>query len=196
MNRKLVLATRNPDKVREIQELLADLDVDFLTLDGFSDAPEVDEDGDTLEANALKKATAIARHTGQASVADDTGLEVDFLNGAPGVYSSRYAGENASYADNVRKLLSEMDGVPDGDRNARFRCVVAFVHGNQERTVDGVCEGRICRDVQGSEGFGYDPVFRVTETGLTFAEMGLVEKNKISHRAKAFMSFKEMYQAL
>lgn len=196
MKKRIVLATRNSDKVREIIELLASLDAEILPLTSFADAPEVEEDGHTLEANALKKARTIARHTGLPAVADDTGLEVDYLDGAPGVYSSRFAGEHASYADNVKKLLEQLRGVPREKRSARFRCVVAYVDGDLAETVSGECQGVICEEPHGNRGFGYDPVFYVPEYGCTFAEMELETKNKISHRAKAFSNFKHLISNL
>ncbi len=192
--RKLVLATRNNDKIVEIGKLLQGLDVQLLSLDAFPEAPDVLEDGDTLEANAIKKAREIAEYTGLAAVADDTGLEVDCLHGAPGVYSGRYAGENVSYSDNVNKLLDELHGVPWEERKARFRCVVALHDNGMSKTVEGGCEGIICEKPQGSKGFGYDPVFFVQEYGKTFAEMELADKNTVSHRGIAFKRFRQLVE--
>lgn len=191
---KLVLATQNQDKVREIQKLLADLNIEIVMLDKFSDVPEVIEDRDTLEGNAMKKAEEISKITGLPTVADDTGLEVDFLNGAPGVYSSRYSGRNATYADNVKKLLSELNGVPWEKRTARFRTVVALYSEGVSEIAEGVCEGFISEAPKGNRGFGYDPVFYVPEYNATFAEMDLALKNKISHRGKAFLNFKRILE--
>lgn len=188
---RLVLATRNRDKVTEIAQLLEELNLELHTLIEFPDAPVVIEDGETLKENAIKKAREIAEHTGMPAVADDTGLEVDALNGAPGVYSSRYAGENASYEDNVRKLLQELEAVPSERRSARFRCVVALVAGGDTHTVEGVCNGVIIDAPRGDQGFGYDPVFFVPEHGQTFAEMQPNLKNQISHRARAFEALKQ-----
>jgi len=189
---KLVLATRNSDKVKEIRELLNLPDIEILALDEFPDAPEVAEDGATLEENAIKKAEGIAKYTGLPAVADDTGLEVDYLNGEPGVYSSRYAGEGASYSDNVEKLLRQLAGVPWERRMARFRCVVALCTEGESQTVEGTCDGFITESPHGRGGFGYDPVFYVPEYGSTFAEMDLELKNRISHRGKAFRKLKEL----
>ena len=192
--RRIVLATHNRDKLKEIRRLLDPAQFELLTLDDFDDFPEIEEDGATLEENALKKAREVYRATGLLSVADDTGLEVDALGGRPGVYSSRFAGENASYADNVRKLLEEMKDVPPDERTARFRCVVAIVDRRRETTVEGVCEGRITTEPRGQGGFGYDPVFWVPEAGKTFAEMSAEEKNTISHRGRAFRKAAQVLQ--
>jgi XTP/dITP diphosphohydrolase len=189
---KLVLATGNRDKIKEMRELLNLSGIKILTLDEFPDAPDVVEDGKTLEENAVKKARTIADFTGLPTVADDTGLEVDYLNGKPGVYSSRFAGEGASYSDNVQKLLRQLAGIPWEKRRARFRCVVALCTKTETRTVEGACEGFITEAARGERGFGYDPVFYVPEFSRTFAEMGLAVKNKISHRAKAFGKLKEL----
>lgn len=194
MSRRLVLATGNQDKIVEIKNLLEHLEIEILTLDAFPGAPDVVEDGKTLEENAIKKARAIADFTGLPAVADDTGLEVDYLDGAPGVYSSRYSGEHATYADNVNKLLRELVGVPKEKRSARFRCVAAFCNPNDCRTIEGRCEGVIGEERRGEGGFGYDPVFYVPEYDRTFAEMDLELKNRISHRAKAFLKLRELIE--
>jgi len=182
---KIVLATRNIDKIREIEDALSGLQYDMLTLDNFPAVPDIVEDGTTIEQNALKKANVVHTITGELSLADDTGLEVDFLDGKPGVISSRFAGENASYNDNVAKLLSLMKGVPAEKRTARFRCVIALVNRSIEQTFEGVIEGVILDKKRGTQGFGYDPVFLVPATGWTFAEMPLDYKNRISHRGLA-----------
>ncbi len=183
---KLVIASGNPDKVAEIDALLQDgLDETVEVLPRPEDLPETIEDGDTLEYNAIKKATEVAEFTGLPAVADDTGLFVDALDGAPGVYSARYAGENVTYQDNVDKLLHEMTGVED--RSARFRTVVAYVElGKEPVTFEGVVEGSIATEECGKGGFGYDPLFVPDETnGKSFAEITAVEKKAISHRARA-----------
>lgn len=178
---RIVVASKNPDKVREVEEVLASLDVPVEVVGGL-DWPEVEETEPTLEGNALLKARAVAAATGVPALADDTGLEVDALGGAPGVRTARYAGEEASYADNVRRLLEELRGV--SDRTARFRTVVALVRPDgREVVAEGVLEGRIAEEPRGSGGFGYDPVFEVG--GRTLAEMGSAEKHAISHRARA-----------
>ncbi len=188
----LVLATRNLDKVREMRQVLADCGWEIVSLEQFPDAPEVVEDGATVEANAIKKAVAIARHTDLVALADDTALEVDALGGAPGVCSSRYAGPGATYADNVRKLLRDLAGVPAERRTARFRCVIAVAEGERVATVEGICEGLITSSPRGDGGFGYDPVFLVPAMGLTFAEMSSEQKHSVSHRGQALRKAKEV----
>lgn len=185
---RLVLATGNPYKVQEIAPLLAGARVDLVPVGGVVDAWDVEETGDTLEENAALKARAAVRATGVAAVADDTGLFVDALDGAPGVRSSRYAGPGCSYADNVRKLLGAMADVEEGSRGARFRSVVVLAcpDGSQRR-FDGVLEGTIATGPRGTGGFGYDPVF-VLPGGETIAQLSLEAKNRISHRARAFAS--------
>ncbi len=191
--KELVLATRNLDKGRELAALLGDLNIRIRTLADFPDAPEVVEDGATCEANAIKKAMEIARATGRAAVADDTGLEVDALGGRPGVYAARYAGEGATYEDNCRKLLHELKGIPPERRTARFLTVAALALPEGDvRIAHGILEGLIAETPAGSQGFGYDPVFFVPELGKTLAELTPTEKNRISHRARAFTKLREM----
>lgn len=185
MNR-IVLATRNLDKVQEIQKIFKYTDIQLVSLDEFPNAGDVVEDGTTLEANALRKAREVHQWTGLPSVADDTGLEVDALNGAPGVYSSRFAGENATYQDNNAKLLQDLSNIPEEERTARFRTVVAFIDSKIEHCVEGVCQGRILTKRVGEQGFGYDPIFFIPEKNKTFAQMTTDEKNEISHRGIAF----------
>lgn len=184
---KMVLATTNMNKLREINAMVADLDLEIISLAevGLSDL-EVEEDGDTYEANALKKARTVMQLTGLDTIADDSGLEVDALNGAPGVYSARFAGEDATYADNNKKLLELLDGVPDEKRTARFVSAIAVVFSSgDEMTVRGTVEGTIIREYRGTNGFGYDPLFWWPEGGCTFAEMDGPAKNAISHRSRA-----------
>ncbi|MFH1700657.1 MAG: XTP/dITP diphosphatase [Candidatus Zixiibacteriota bacterium] len=184
---KLVLATNNRDKVREMKNLLDDLDIEILTSKDFEDFPDIEETGMTLEENAILKAEGIFKATGLPSLADDSGLEVDALDGAPGVYSSRYAGPGCSYEDNNRKLIHEMAGVEKEKRTARFRCVIAISFGeNDTKLVDGTVEGFITEvSSEFTNGFGYDPVFYYPPLGKTFAEISLEDKNKVSHRGKA-----------
>ena len=191
---KLVLATRNQDKVREISEILKIEDgIELLSLHNYPDAPDVVEDGKTYEENAIKKASTLAEYTGHLTVADDSGLEVDALDGAPGVHSARYAGENASDRDRVVKLLDALQNVPDDRRSGRFICAMAIADPlAQVLVVRGVCEGRIIRMPRGTEGFGYDPVFVPVGYGKTFAELGDEIKNQISHRAKALDEAKKL----
>lgn len=190
---QLVLATKNKDKIREIRNLLEDLPVKILTFEDYSDFPEIEETGETLEENAILKAKGIAKFTGCVALADDSGLEVDALNGAPGVYSSRYAGLGCTYDDNNRKLLQEMDGIPKVKRTARFRTVIAIAwDADNVVTVEGTASGLIAEGNSGADGFGYDPVFYYPPAGKTFAEMSLEEKNKVSHRGKALLKAKEL----
>lgn len=192
--RELVLATRNRDKGAELAALLGDLGVTIRTLAEFHDAPEIVEDGETCRANAIKKAKTIARHTGLPAVADDTGLMVDALGGRPGIYAARYAGENATYEDNWRKLLRELTGVPQARRRARFVTAAAMAWPGTEPVdvVEGTLEGVITEEPSGNQGFGYDPVFFVPELGKTLAQLTPEEKNRVSHRAKAFVKVKEL----
>lgn len=193
---ELVLATRNRHKGEELTALLGDLGIRILTLDDFPEAPEVEEDGLTCEANAIKKATEISRATGLTAVADDTGLEVDALGGRPGVYAARYAGDGATYEDNCKKLIQELSGVPREQRTARFITVAAIVApGESAQVAHGALEGYITEAPVGSRGFGYDPIFYVPELGATLAEISAEQKNRISHRAKAFLQAKELLRA-
>ncbi len=183
----LVVASKNRDKIREIEAVLLGLGlVDEIV--GGLDWPDVEETGETIEENALLKARAVAGATGLPALADDTGLEVRALQGAPGVHSARFAGDDATYQDNVRALLRALVG--SSDRAARFRTVMALVHPEGEEIVaEGVLEGRIIETPRGSAGFGYDPVFEVE--GRTLAELPAAEKNSLSHRAKALRALAE-----
>jgi XTP/dITP diphosphohydrolase len=189
----VVFATRNPGKLAELRELVADLDVDVLSLDEIErEVPEVPEDGDTFEANAIKKARVVSAAARMPALADDSGLEVDALGGAPGVHSARYAGAHGDDDANNDKLLAAMAGVPDGRRTARFRSVCAFADGDRVLTADGACEGVILRERRGTGGFGYDPLFYVPELGATFAELGVGGKHGRSHRARAMKALKPL----
>jgi XTP/dITP diphosphohydrolase len=183
---RLVIATHNPDKLREIQAIFSDLPVELVDLDAFPQLGPVEESGTTLEENALLKARMVHQGTGLPTVADDTGLEVDTLAGAPGIFSARYAGPDATYEDNIRKLLSAMNNIPDENRTARFRTCAAYVDGRHELTAEGLIEGSIIHQPLGENGFGYDPIFRVSANGLTFGQISDAEKRNISHRARAF----------
>jgi len=190
---ELVLATGNPDKQKEMIALLGDLPITIRTLNEFEPVPPIIEDGETCEANAIKKATIIAKHTGLLALADDTGLGVEALDGRPGVYAARYAGENATYQDNCRKLLEELQGVPVGKRAARFLTVIALAEPTDSvDVVEGVLDGTIAETVSGADGFGYDPVFFVPELGKTLAQITLEEKNQISHRGRALAKVKDV----
>ena len=182
---KLLLATRNADKVIEIKEILKDLDVEIDSASQFPDMPDVIEDKDTIKGNSIKKATECAEYSGLLTIADDTGLFVDALEGKPGVYAARFAGENCSYKDNRVKMLEEMKGI--SNRNAQFRTVCALVSPDGLiATTEGIVEGKITEKEFGENGFGYDAIFKADETGKTFGEMTLIEKEKISHRSRAF----------
>ena len=194
---QIVLATRNQHKKQELVALLGGMDITIRTLDEFPDAPDVVEDGETCEANAMKKAVEIARYTGLPAVADDTGLEVDALGGRPGAFAARYAGEQASYEDNWRKLLQELRGIPAEDRGARFITVaaIAFPAGKTFST-KGVLEGVIAEEATGSRGFGYDPVFFLPEYHQTLAQLSPDVKNRISHRARAFTQARTLLEQM
>lgn len=193
----IVLATRNQHKKQELIALLRGLDITIRTLDDFPEAPEVVEDGATCEANAMKKAVEVARYTGLTAVADDTGLEVDALGGRPGVFAARYAGEQATYEDNCRKLLHELQGVPAERRRGRFVTVAAIATPEgKQMSATGVLEGAIAEEPTGSHGFGYDPVFVLPEYGQTLAQLSPEVKNRISHRARAFTQAKTLLEQL
>lgn len=180
---ELVFATNNIHKINEIRSLLSD-SFKILSLAEIGFTGEIPEDSSTLEGNASQKAWFIRNKFGIDCFADDTGLEVDALNGEPGVYSARYAGAGRSFGDNMTKLLEKMSEI--NNRNARFRTVISLVTGDQEIQFEGVVRGEILRERRGMQGFGYDPVFRPEGCELTFAEMDLEQKNKISHRGRAF----------
>lgn len=192
--RRLVFATRNRGKLRELRQLLTPGDfpggVELLGLDDIQ-VPEIPETGETFAENAEAKARGVMQATGLPALADDSGLEVDALDGAPGVRSARYAGPDASDADRIALLLRSLDGVPARRRSARFRCVVAFVDPADPDRVhlhEGSCEGQILEAPRGSGGFGYDPVFFAPELGQTFAEAPPEQKNRLSHRGRAMRS--------
>ena len=186
MTRKLLVATHNPGKVREYRELLAQLPIEVTYLDAEGITQEVEETGETFAANAILKAQAYAATSGLWTWADDSGLEVDALDGAPGIYSSRYAGPGATDADRYRKLLDALTGVAWSQRTARFRCVVALATPDgQLQTAEGTCEGIIAFGPTGSNGFGYDPVFFLPDRGVTMAQLPAEVKNRISHRGLA-----------
>lgn len=186
----MLLATKNKHKLEEMRHALAGLGVDLRSVFEFVELPEIEEDADTLEGNALKKARETFALTGLMSVADDTGLEVEALGGRPGVWSARYAGHGASYAQNVDKLLAEMAAYPDpAQRRARFRTVIAVAGAAGEWTVEGECAGEILSERRGDGGFGYDPVFRAEGCDRSFAELTLDEKNEMSHRGRALRAF-------
>jgi XTP/dITP diphosphohydrolase len=188
---KIVFATNNQNKLKEIRSAFSSDEVLSLYDIGFSgDIPETQE---TLEGNALQKANYIFERYGLPVFSDDTGLEVEALNGAPGVYSARYAGEQCNSEDNMKKLLNGLEG--SGDRSAKFRTVIAFVDGDKEYIFEGEVVGEILKEKSGQEGFGYDPIFQPEGFNLSFAEMSLEEKNKISHRGTAVRKFVEFLES-
>jgi XTP/dITP diphosphohydrolase len=184
--REVVIATRNPGKFREIRAILSPLHLKLLSLKDFPDLAEVEEDGATFAENAGKKARAIARLTGRLAIADDSGLMVEALGGQPGLFSARFAGENATDQERCQKLLDEMAGIPEGKRQATFVCALAVAFpGGKLQVVEGECRGWITFAPRGKHGFGYDPIFFVPEFGKTMAELEPEVKNRISHRAQA-----------
>lgn len=185
----LVIATRNKNKLKEFKEILKDLQIEIRSLDDFGPTPEAIEDGRTFDENAYKKALHTAKVLGLPAIADDSGLVVDALEGAPGVYSARYAGEHASDEENLQKLLQELHGKKN--RQAHFQCVLSIaVPSGPALTYEGRCDGVILNEKRGDNGFGYDPVFYFEELGKTFAELSLEEKNRVSHRGKALNEVK------
>lgn len=190
---RIVIASRNKGKIAEFKELLRDLPAEILTLTDFPSIPEIQETGSSFRENALLKARAVTAATGLIALADDSGLEVDYLGGAPGVYSSRYAGRAQDDGANNRKLLAALEGVPLHKRTARFRCVIAIITPEGgEYLSEGICEGRIALAPRGEGGFGYDPLFLVPSLGKTFAELGPEVKNRISHRAQAMRNARDL----
>lgn len=179
---KLVFATHNLNKIKEVQSQLPE-NIQLLGLKDIGCTEEIPETADTIEGNALQKAQYIKEKYGYDCFADDTGLEVDALHGAPGVHSARYAGEVKNDADNIQKLLSELSET--NLRNARFKTVIALIVNKQQYLFEGICTGAITESPLGEKGFGYDPIFQPSGYEITFAQMGLEEKNKISHRGKA-----------
>lgn len=189
---KIVLASRNEKKLEELKRILKDLEIEILSLKDFPSLQEVIEDGLTFEENALKKARYVSMMTGLPALADDSGLEVEALGGAPGVFSARYAGENATDEENIDKLLSALRNVPFPERKARFVCCIALVYPNGEEYIfKGEIKGFISETPRGHQGFGYDPIFQPEGHNRTFAEMSQQEKDAISHRSKALKKFKD-----
>jgi XTP/dITP diphosphohydrolase len=206
---RLVVATRNEHKLAEIRAVLADLDLDVSGAADHPGVPEVEEDAPTLDGNADKKARWVAAATGLLSLADDTGLEVEALDGAPGVFSARFAGPGCSYADNNAKLLAALAGLPTSRRNARFRSVIAIatpdevdadfatrVRACRVTLHEGRLDGRILEAPRGTHGFGYDPIFFVPEANCALAELALPDKNRLSHRARALAAARTTLEQL
>lgn len=191
MSRKIVLASRNKKKTGEVAELLLPFGFEVVPVTDFADVAEVVEDGDTFAENAAKKATQVAQQIGQWVIGEDSGLQVDALKGAPGIYSARFAGEDASDEDNNAKLLTELSDVPAAKRGAGYICSVALSNpaGEVKLAVEGTCRGRIIDQRQGEGGFGYDPYFLLPEYHKTFGQLSALVKRRLSHRARAFSIF-------
>lgn len=195
MKRKLIFATGNEGKMREIREILKDLDVEILSLKEAGIRLDVEENGTTFEENALIKARAAAMNTDAVVLADDSGLEIDYLGGEPGVYSARYLGENTSYRIKNQNLIDRLEGVPAEKRTAHFVCVIAAVlPDGRTFTSRGTIEGIIGTEERGEGGFGYDPIFYLPEYGCSTAELTMEQKNEISHRGRALQAMKETLQ--
>lgn len=190
--KRIIFATGNQGKMREIREILKDIDAEVLSMKEAGAEADIVEDGATFEENAVIKAKAICEMTGEIILADDSGLEIDYLNKEPGVYSARYMGEDTSYHIKNANLIGRLKGVPDEQRTARFVCAVAAAFpGGTVKTVRETMEGRIGYEEKGENGFGYDPIFFLPEYGCTAAELSMEEKNKISHRGKALRAIKD-----
>lgn len=191
---EIILATHNLDKSKELQESLRDSKIKILTLSDFPEIGEIVEDGNSLEENAFIKSRTVFNLTNIPTISDDTGLEVDALNGAPGIYSARYAGINASYTDNVNKMLNQLKNVDKNLRTATFKTVVTFVSNDLELVSEGSVKGFITEKPSGNSGFGYDPIFYVIEKNKTFSEMNINEKKECSHRGKAIANLKQLFK--
>jgi len=188
---KLIIATKNNGKLKEIKESLNDSRTELLSLNDFTQIEDIPETGNTFEENAWIKAKSVYEKTGICTLADDSGLEVDYLNGRPGVYSARYAGEKETDRENRKKLLHELEGVAHHNRIARFVCVMILYDGIKKNIFKGICEGTIAESERGNNGFGYDSLFIPEGFDQTFAELDIGTKNKISHRGKALMEVKQ-----
>jgi XTP/dITP diphosphohydrolase len=191
MINKIFIASKNNGKIKEIKSVLNPLNIEVLSLLDRPDIDDIKETGKTFQANALIKAKEVYEKVNMPVLADDSGLEVDFLNGAPGVYSARYAGENATDIQNCEKLLKQLNGVPSDKRGAKFRCVLVLIDGNKQYLFEGICEGKITDAPRGDKGFGYDPLFIPTGYTKTFGELDFEVKNKISHRGISLQKLKD-----
>ena len=194
--KKIVIASSNKHKISEISIKIQPFFSEILSLTDFPEIGEIIEDGNTIEENSFIKSRTAFEHTKIASIADDTILEVDALNGDPGLFTARYAGENATYEENMTKLLERMDGIEDSYRTARFRTIISYVDGKDDFHVEGSIEGKILNNRVGNNGFGYDPIFYSAELNLSLAEMDSDQKNKISHRGLAIKKFASKIQQL
>ena len=194
--KKIVIASSNKHKISEISIKIQPFFNEILSLTDFTEIGEIIEDGNTIEENSFIKSRTAFEHTKIASIADDTILEVDALNGDPGLFTARYAGENATYEENMTKLLESLDGIEDSYRTARFKTIISYVDGKDDFHVEGSIEGKILNTRVGNNGFGYDPIFYSTELNLSLAEMDSDQKNKISHRGLAIKKFVSKIQQL
>ena len=195
-SRKIVIATSNCHKLREIRDILTGLPAHILSLQDFPEISPIEETGKTFRENAFLKARTVYQKTALLTLADDSGLEVDALNGAPGIYSARYAGKERDYQSNNHKLLQELITVPDAQRGAQFRCVVSITGSAIEKFSEGIVRGHIIRELRGKGGFGYDPLFVPEGFSETYAELGEEIKNKISHRALAFQNTRNILEKI
>ncbi len=193
MKKQIVFATGNAGKVKEIRAILGDLDIEVLSMKEAGISADIEEDGKTYEENALIKAREVAKYTDAIVMADDSGLEIDYLNCEPGIYSARYMGEDTSYTIKNNNLIERLNGVPDEKRTARFVCAIAAVlPDGEELTTRGIIEGIIGYEEAGENGFGYDPIFYVPRFGKTTAQLSPEEKNQVSHRGRALEAMKEL----
>ena len=194
---KIVFATTNAGKIKEIKEILADFDVEVASMKEMNITADIEENGATFEENSLIKARTVSKLTGLPALADDSGLEVDYLNGEPGIYSARYLGRDTDYDYKNNYIIKKLKDAKDEERSARFVCVISLVlPDGREFVKKGVMEGRIGYEIKGENGFGYDPIFYLPEYGKTSAEISAEEKNKISHRGKALSAMKELIASL
>lgn len=193
--KRMIFATGNENKMVEIREILGDLPLEILSMKQAGISADIEENGTSFEENALIKAREVCRLAGEMVLADDSGLEIDYLNGEPGIYSARYMGENTSYREKNKNLMERLEGVPDEKRTARFVCAIAAVFPDgKELVVRGTVEGIIGYEERGENGFGYDPIFYLPKRGLTTAELPPEEKNSISHRGNALRKMKELME--
>ena len=191
---EIVLATHNLDKCKELQKSFNNTNIKIYTLKDFPEIGDIIENGNTLEENAFIKSRTVYNLTKIPTISDDTGLFIDALNGAPGIFSARYAGENCSYSDNVNKLLIDMKNIADSLRSATFKTITTYVSKDLELVAEGSVKGIITEKPKGNQGFGYDPIFYVPELQKTFAEMDIDEKQKISHRSRAIDNLQKLFR--
>ena len=189
MKRKIIIATKNKGKIKEFKNILSDNKFEISSLIDINNLPDINEDGNSFKDNAVKKSRHIFEMTGKPCIADDSGLEIDYLNGAPGVKSSRFCGISTPQKLKNEKIISMMKGAKENERSAQFKCVIAYTDNNEKKAFDGICKGRISDKPKGENGFGYDPIFIPEGFDKTFGEIDEDVKNRISHRAKALREF-------